>query len=107
METKQKAGIPQALKSAAATMAADALVIIGFVFLLLGIAKFINEFIDIPGIGEGAVGAALLVSGLIVLMRSKMRVRFAQVPQRPPGMMQPMMPPPQPPPKEAPSESYR
>lgn len=97
-----KERIPKALKSAAAVMAADIMLLAGFVFLLLGISKFLNDLIGIEGAGEGAVGLALLVLGLLILLRSKMAVTFRAVPPGPaPGAM------PQPLPKDAPTDSYR
>ncbi|MFH1393313.1 MAG: hypothetical protein ABII71_02750 [Candidatus Micrarchaeota archaeon] len=104
-EKKSNVQVPNILKSAAATMAADVLLLVGFVFLLLGMAKFLNDFIEIPGIGEAGIGAALLVIGIIILLNSKMRIRIAKVPMMPQGMM-PQMPP-QPPVPDAPSDSYR
>ena len=94
-----KNSIPNAVKSAAAVMAADILLLVGFVFLLLGVAKFLNEYIGIQGSGEGAVGITLLIIALIILARSKMSVRFRT--------MQAGQPPPEMPPKDAPSDSYR
>ncbi|HID72600.1 TPA: hypothetical protein EYP38_01550 [Candidatus Micrarchaeota archaeon] len=107
-DKKPNGNIPNMLKSAAATMAADVLLLVGFVFVLLGIAKFLNDFVKIPGFGEGTVGVVLVVMGLFILFNSKMRVRIAKVPPRPQMPMQPMPPMSQPPPpKEAPSDSYR
>lgn len=92
--------IPNAMKSAAAVMAADVLLMVGFVFLLLGIAKFLNGFLDIEGVGEAAVGIALLIIGFVILLRSRMKVSFATMPLGRPGM-------PRKAPREAPSDSYR
>lgn len=96
---ERKAPIPDVMKSAAAVMAADVMLLLGFVFMLLGVAKFLNEFLGVPGIGEGSVGLVLLIVGIMVIARSRLNVRFARVPQ------QPQMP--VPPVKEAPTDSYR
>ena len=97
-QTKER--IPNVMKSAAAVMAADVLLLLGFIFLLLGIAKFLNGFLDIEGVGEGAVGIALLVLGFLILARSRMKFKFAPMPLQRPGV-------PQKPSREAPSEPYR
>jgi len=91
--------IPNAMKSAAAIMAADILVLLGFIFLLFGIAKFLTGFFGIEGIGEGAVGMALLIIGFLIIMRSRMKIKFATMPLERTGAA--------PPSSEAPSESYR
>lgn len=91
--------IPNAVKSAAAVMAADVLLLLGFVFLLLGAAKFLNDTLEVPGAGEGAVGITLLIVGVMILARSKMSVRFRAMPMG--------QPPPEITPKDAPSDSYR
>lgn len=101
MDIRKKEGrIPNAVKSAAAVMAADVLLLLGIIFLLFGIAKLLNGFIGIEGVGEGAVGAALLVIGFIILVRSRVRMTFTPMPIQRPAM-------PQEPQKKAPSESYR
>jgi|GEM_PF-5023182 len=107
MADKKGAPLPGMLKGAAAAMAADVLVILGFVFLLLGISKFLNDVVKIAGFGEGFVGIGLLVIGILILTTSKMKIRIAQAPRAPGMPMQPMPPMPQQPPKEAPSDSYR
>ena len=98
-----KERIPKVVKGAAALMAADIMLLSGFVFLLLGISKFLNDFLGVEGSGEGIVGLLMLGLGLLILLRSKMSVSFRQIQTAPPpGSM-----PPQPSPKEAPTDSYR
>lgn len=104
MEEKKK--MPNIMRSAAAVMAADMLLLLGFIFMLFGAAKYINDMFDIPGIGEGSLGLLLFVIGLIVILKSKMKVQM-----RPMQMKQqmPQMPPsqPQPPPSDVPPGTYR
>lgn len=97
----KKPMMPNVMGSMAAVMAADIMLILGFVFLLLGVSKFLNDFVGIEGSGEGIVGIGLMIVSIIVLARSKMRVSINPVPQMPMEQM------PQQPIKEAPSGSYR
>lgn len=97
---KKEERIPNAVKSAAAVMAADVLLLLGIIFLLFGIAKLLNGFIGIEGVGEGAVGVALLVIGFIILARSRIRMAFTPMPIQRSAM-------PQEPQRRVPLESYR
>ncbi len=92
--------MPNVLKAAAAMMAANILVPLGFIFVLFGISKFLNDYLGVDGAGEGVVGIALMTIGMIIILQSKMRVSVTAMPKQ-----QPM--PPQQPMTEAPSDSYR
>jgi uncharacterized membrane protein len=89
--------MPDLMKSAAAMMVADIMLLLGVVFVLMGIGRFISGYLGIDGSGEGIIGIVLLALGLVILTRSKLKVSFSPVP----------MAPPQPPIPEAPSDSYR
>ncbi len=95
---EQKQKVPNVMKSAAAVMAADIMLLVGFVFLLLGISKLLNGYLGTEGAGEGIVGIVLLIMALVILARTRMTVSFAPIPIQKPEA---------PKPPEAPSESYR
>lgn len=100
----ENAKMANPLRSMAAVMAADVLAIIGFIFLLLGVSKLLNEFFGIEGIGETALGAVMFITGVVILVRSKLKVRISNVAPKASGGI-PI--PAQTPPKQAPTDSYR
>ncbi len=107
-EERKKQDMPNMMKSTAVVMAADMFLIVGFLFLLLGLSKFINDFLEIPGVGEGSLGIILIVIGVLVLAQSKMKIRMRPVMGQQQMSQMPQQPqPPQPPPAEVPPGTYR
>jgi membrane protein implicated in regulation of membrane protease activity len=59
------------MRSLALTATGDFLLFLGVVFVLLGIANFVTDFLRVKGSGELLVGIALVALAVALLMRSR------------------------------------
>ncbi len=93
-EGMEAAGLqPMVMRAAALSVTGDFLLLVGLLFVLLGIASFVTDFVKIKGSGEFLVGCFIIVLAAVLIVRS--------------GQVMPRMPKA---PKEQPmekSESYR
>lgn len=85
---------PMVMRAAALSVTGDFLLLVGVLFVLLGIAAFVTSFLRIEGSGEFLVGCFIIALAVILITRS------GQVMPR-----APRAPKPQPPMEK--SESYR
>lgn len=92
VEEEEETGMPPVMKSIALSATGDFLLFLGIIFVLLGIASFVTDFLKIKGAGEVCVGAFLVLVALVLLLRSR-----EAIPKIAPLKKQ----------KEGPSESYR
>jgi hypothetical protein len=77
---------PMVMRAAALSVTGDFLLLVGLLFMLLGIASFVTDFLNVKGSGEFLVGFFILALAVVLLMRSGQimpRVRRAPKPQRP------------------------
>ncbi len=68
------------VRTFALTATAEFLLLIGIVFVLLGIANFLTDYLKVKGSGEAIVGLALVVIAFILLLRMKPKVGIIQKP---------------------------
>ncbi|MEW6036107.1 MAG: hypothetical protein AB1529_05830 [Candidatus Micrarchaeota archaeon] len=59
------------MRSLALTATGDFFLMIGLLFILLGIASFVTDFLGIKGSGEFSVGVALVAGAIVLLWRSR------------------------------------
>ncbi len=72
-----------AMRAVALSAVGDFMLFLGVIFVLLGVANFVTDFLKIKGSGEFGVGLFMITFALILLMRS--RVSITKVtPVRPP-----------------------
>jgi hypothetical protein len=93
--------MPPFMRAAALTMTGDLILVFGLLFILLGAAMFITDFLRIKGSGEIIVGLGLCAMAIALLAFSSRQLPKIQVVARPPA--------PQPPAKmtKADQSSYR
>lgn len=84
----------QMMKYLALSAMGEILLLLGLIFVFLGVSAFVSDFLKIKGSGELGVGVLLVVVAFIFLMRTRMMPVQVRV-QKPP------------PPKAAPMDSYR
>lgn len=73
-------GVPAPmLHPLALTATGDFFLLVGMFFILLGAANFITDFLKIKGIGEVAVGLALVGLAAALLLRSRSAMRRMQM----------------------------
>ena len=72
-----------AMRAMALSAVGDFMLLLGVVFILLGVANFMTDFLRIKGSGEFGVGLVMIAFALILLMRSRAAVPKA-APVRPP-----------------------
>ncbi len=80
---------PRIMRAAALSMTGDFLLLVGLLFVLLGIAAFVTDFLRVKGSGETVVGGLMIVVAVALLMRSRAampRMPGAPKPQRPMAM---------------------
>jgi uncharacterized membrane protein (DUF485 family) len=82
------------MRNLALTATGDFLLMVGMLFMLLGIANFVTDFLGIKGSGEFSVGIALVAGAIVLLLRSRQAIQ----------VMRPPLPPLR---KENRSEDYR
>ena len=76
--------VPQAIMRATAlSMTGDFLLFIGALFVLLGIASFLTDFLRIKGSGEFLVGGFVIVVAVVLLVRSREAMRPVPAPPKP------------------------
>jgi hypothetical protein len=85
---------PMVMRAAALSVTGDFLILVGLLFVLLGIAYFLTDFLRVAGSGEFLVGCFIIGVAVILIMRS------SQVMPRTPGAPRPQRP-------MEKSESYR
>jgi hypothetical protein len=69
------------MRSFALTATAEFILVVGIVFVLLGVANFLTDYLKVKGSGEALVGAAMVVIAFILLIRIRPgRVRVQQPP---------------------------
>ncbi len=78
----------------------EALMTLGILFVMLGVANFLTGLLGIKGAGEILVGIFLVIAGSIVMSKIRIQASVQRMPQHPP--MMPQMPKP-----EEKSGSYR
>ena len=71
------------MRSFALTATGDFFLLVGMFFILLGAASFITDFLRVKGIGEIAVGFALVGLAVMLLLRSRAAMRRMQAPRPP------------------------
>lgn len=76
--------MPPFMKAAALTMTGDLILVFGLLFILLGAAAFITDFLKIRGSGEILVGLALCAIAIALLAFSSRQLPKIQVVARPP-----------------------
>ena len=59
-----------AVRSVALSITGEFLFFIGTIFALLGISKFVTEFLGVEGAGEFLVGIFLVIISFVLIMRS-------------------------------------
>lgn len=77
---------PMVMRAAALSVTGDFLLLVGLLFVLLGIAAFATDFLKIKGSGEFLVGFFIIVLAVVLLLRSGQlmpRMTRASKPQRP------------------------
>ncbi len=74
------------VRTFALTATAEFLLLVGIVFVLLGVANFLTDYLKVKGSGEAIVGLAMVVIAFLLLLR--MRPKIAIV-QGPPAVEQP------------------
>ncbi|MDD5339738.1 MAG: hypothetical protein PHV13_00630 [Candidatus ainarchaeum sp.] len=77
---------PMVMRAAALSVTGDFLLLVGLLFVLLGIASFVTDFLDVKGSGEFLVGFFIIALAVVLLMRSGQvmpRVPRAPKAQRP------------------------
>ena len=84
----------QMMKYLALSAMGEILLLLGLIFVFLGVSAFVSDFLKIKGSGELGVGVLLVVVAFIFLMRTRMMPVQVRV-QKPPQ------------PKAAPMDSYR
>lgn len=60
-----------ALRAMALSAVGDFMLFLGVIFVLLGIANFVTDFLKIKGSGEFGVGLVLIAFALALLLRSR------------------------------------
>jgi len=76
--------MPPFMRAAALTMTGDFILVFGLIFILLGAAAFITDFLKIKGSGEILVGLALCAIAIALLLFSSKQLPKVQVVARPP-----------------------
>lgn len=71
---------PTIIRSVAMNAAGDLLLLIGVVFVLLGIANFLTDYLKVKGAGEFLVGIALVLIAVILIMRSRIPIPIEKHP---------------------------
>jgi len=79
IEEDEEPDIPPVARSFALSATADFLLFIGILFILLGAAAFVTDFLKIKGIGEVLVGVFLVIVAMVLLARSR---RFMPLPAK-------------------------
>jgi hypothetical protein len=87
---------PMVMRAAALSMTGDFLLLVGVLFVLVGIAAFVTDFLKVAGSGEFLVGVLIIALAVLFLLRSGQLMPRA--PRRPPLQRQQPM---------EKSESYR
>jgi uncharacterized integral membrane protein len=70
------------MRSFVLTAAGDFLLVLGVLFILLGVANFITDFLGIKGSGEVVVGLSLCIVAGVILARSSQAMRVMMVQQQ-------------------------
>lgn len=71
------------MRTLALTATGDFFLLIGMLFIFLGVASFVTDFIGIKGAGEFLVGVVLCAGALALLVRSRAFRPRAGPPQAP------------------------
>ncbi len=77
---------PMVMRAAALSVTGDFLLLVGLLFVLLGIASFVTDFLKMKGSGEFLVGVFIIALAVLLLLRSGQlmpRMPRAPRPQRP------------------------
>ena len=61
---------PMVMRAAALSMTGDFLLLVGILFVLVGVAAFITDFLKIAGSGEFLIGVLILAVAVVLLLRS-------------------------------------
>ncbi len=94
---------PQAIGFPMGAIAGEFLLLIGLLFMMLGIGAYISDWLDIKGSGEFFVGLFTTIVAAILLTNSIRRIRA--MPRPPPPASKPATPAPKE--KERESGAYR
>ncbi len=91
MDEEEEDDIPEpdmapAVRTFALTATAEFLLFVGVVFIMLGIASFLTDYLKIKGSGEGIVGLAMVVIAIVLLLRMRPQspMRIISRPPEPP-----------------------
>ncbi len=79
-EGEPEQDLAPAVRSFALTATAEFLLLIGIVFVLLGVANFLTDYLKVKGSGEAIVGVAMVVVAFLLLLRMRPKVAFVQKP---------------------------
>jgi hypothetical protein len=77
---------PMVMRAAALSVTGDFLLLVGLLFVLLGISSFVTDFLKIKGSGEFMVGFFIIALAIILIARSRQvmpRMPRAPRPQQP------------------------
>jgi len=79
---------PRMIQSIMLGATGEFFLLLGMLFVLLGIAAFVTDFLEIKGSGEFIVGLLLVIGAAMLLMRSReqMKRQMARPPLGPPVM---------------------
>jgi membrane protein implicated in regulation of membrane protease activity len=61
---------PMVMRAAALSVTADFLLLVGVLFVLVGVAAFLTDFLKIAGSGEFLIGVFIIALAVLLLLRS-------------------------------------